>query len=262
MKKKVMFLVLSSMMICSSIFAQENTQETKSTKVQEIGFVFSNLNSFGLRYKVGNENTMFRITSLVLNGTNSQTDYNSYSSNGTTSSSLPQNSSNSLGAGLNFGFEKRKAINNNLSFYYGIDVLTSYTYSKTNTSTPNYISTNYYDTTNTWKTIQSLVNNSSSNTSWTVSAGLGFVVGASYKLTNSITIGAEIETSVKYNYTKSTNSSNSPEYNTNYPLYQNNQNMTSPPVIVNNLSNQSTTTNSITYGFTNSSAAVTLAFKF
>src|ERR1035438_5147669 len=97
----VMFLTINI-----SVYSQE-----KLNRPNEIGLVFSNLNSFGLRYKCGNDTTMFRITSLVLTGTNMSKSYNNSSNNGLVDENIPASNTNTIAPGLNFGFEQRKWIN-------------------------------------------------------------------------------------------------------------------------------------------------------
>ncbi|MBB3188496.1 hypothetical protein [Microbacter margulisiae] len=140
-------------------------QDVQPAPIHEIGISFNNLNYFGLRYKWGNDTTLYRITGLVLNG--------SYAKD-TPSSSGSLNS----GAGFGFaiGFEKRKPINNSLSFYDGLELLPSFNYSYTNNE-------------NSWK-----------NTIFQVNGGLGVVLGLSYKISSTIYLDAEVEPNVMYSY--------------------------------------------------------------
>src|SRR5262249_3403932 len=115
MKKTILLAAIALLFI--SAFAQESP-----LKVKEVGLVFSNLNSFGLRYKSGNENILFRITALSLTGSNTNNSYDNYSYNGI-SASVPSTSSNSFGGGLNIGFECRKPVNNKSYFYWGLEYI-------------------------------------------------------------------------------------------------------------------------------------------
>ena len=149
----VMFLTINI-----SVYSQE-----KLNRPNEIGLVFSNLNSFGLRYKCGNDTTMFRMTALVLTGTNTSNNYSNCSNNGIVDENIPASKTNAIAPGLNFGFEQRKWINNKLYFYYCLDWINSYSRSKTNTVTPtsvvsppatgsvNLISTAFYNNSTTVK---------------------------------------------------------------------------------------------------------------
>ena len=118
--KKNIFLFLFLTIVFSNVFAQEN-----SGKVKEVGLVFSNLNSFGIRYKCGNEKSLFRITALTINGSdmNSSSSANSLNGNSTNTSTNP---ANSLSLGLNFGFEIRKHISEKIFLFYGIDWINTF----------------------------------------------------------------------------------------------------------------------------------------
>jgi hypothetical protein len=92
--------------VTSILFSIVSFAQIDSLKRKEAGLVFSNLNSFGLCYKWGTGNTLFRITALSLTGGNSNGDYSNYTFDGN-NNTIPINTSNSFGAGLNIGFEKR-----------------------------------------------------------------------------------------------------------------------------------------------------------
>ncbi len=144
-------------------------------KVHEAGINFSSLNNFGIRYKCGTDNTLLRLTLLSINGNNTATKLDSVTNN-----------QSSMGFGFNIGFEKRKMINEKFDFYYGLDLLSTYTYNKT--------------VNNQFKT-------SSENSSF--SPGLGFVLGLRYKINSAFNITAEVIPSVKYSSGKITNTNNS-----------------------------------------------------
>ena len=90
-----------------------------------------------------------------------------------------------MGVGFNIGFEKRKLISDNLSIYCGSDLLTSYN-----------INTNEYD------------NMSQKSKTWTISTGLGVVLGFVYKINSDINISAEVLPSFNYSFGRSTLNSN------------------------------------------------------
>src|SRR5208337_479420 len=112
-----------------------------------------------------------RLTLLSING------FNSHASPDT----LSENKS-SIGLGFNIGFEKRKHINDKSSFYYGLDLLTSYNSSVTDD-------------------IQDQIR--FENTSSSV--GLGLVLGWIYNISKDISLAADMIPSINYNYNKSTN---------------------------------------------------------
>jgi len=169
MKKVKSIIMLSILMPLFSM-----AQESKSS-VREIGVNFSNLNNFGIRYKKGSETCLLRLTALSINGSNNNSKHDSIS-----------NSQNNGGVGFNIGFEKRKAINDKLSLYHGLDLLISYQYNGSN-QTPS----------------------TSKSHTWSISPGLGLVFGLNYKITNAFYVGAELEPYVRYSFGKTTSTNNS-----------------------------------------------------
>ena len=113
---------------------------------------------------------MLRFTLLSLNGGNGSNKYNS-----------DQSVRNGNGAiGLNIGFEKRKYIAKNLSFFSGSDLLMSY-----------------------YRHVYKDPQSSFSNNDWTISPEIGLVLGFNYKINEDINISAEVVPSVEYSYSKS-----------------------------------------------------------
>jgi hypothetical protein len=241
----VMFLTINI-----SAYSQE-----KLNRPNEIGFVFSNLNSFGLRYKCGNDTTMFRITSLVLTGTNTTNSYN-YSNNGVADGNIPASTSNTIAPGLNFGFEQRKWINNKLYFYYGLEWINSYSESKSNNVTP-VTSTMIYTLNNVEYVSTIVYNNTSYSKAWTINSGLGIVFGVTYKLNELFSISTEIEPSVPYKYTKTTTSS------TGYNVYWTGSSTTgyTGHTCMNSNPIQTVINKGFTYSLSNATASVTIAYR-
>ena len=249
--KKVM-IALMFLIINISVYSQENQY-----RPNEIGFVFSNLNSFGLRYKCGNDTTMFRLTSLVLTGSNTSNSYNNYSNNGIVDNSIPASLTNTIAPGLNFGFEQRKWINDKLYFYYGLDWINSYSESKSNTVTPTtVVSPPVAGSVNLIST--AVYNNSSSNKTWTISSGLGFVFGMTYKLSELFSISAELEPSIPYKYTKTIASSTT--YNVYWSSTSSTSGYTSHVYLYGN-SSQTSINKGISYSLSNATASVTIAYR-
>lgn len=171
MKKIRCFVIL---LVLIPLFSM--AQDAKS-KIHEVGINFSNLNSFGIRYKCGNDNTLLRLTLLSVNA---------YKNNSKPDSTAINASA--IGIGFNIGFEKRKSITDKLDFYYGLDLLTSFLSSSRN-------NIRYDDKTD----------------NWTITAGPGFVLGLDFKINNAITLSAEVVPSLRYSYGETTNTSNSAE---------------------------------------------------
>lgn len=249
MKKTRTFLSVSLLIISTAAFAQRDT-----IKVREVGLVFSSLSNFGLCYKFGNEHTLFRVTALSLTGTNTSTSYSQFSE-GDTNDAVPSSTTKSFGVGLNFGFEKRRKINERSYFYYGLVLINSYSQSKTNTNTPVTYTIGYFDH-GVYMAQAAVVNNTSQTNTWTLSSGLGIVIGVAYKLTSSFSIGAELIPSTTYSYSETKNTAST--YNiawTGSP----NAPYTLDAAAVNASSDK--VTKGISFSVINTSAAITIAYR-
>src|SRR5665648_1277434 len=102
MKKLTVLLVLIFILL-NDLYSQEKTTS------KEVGLYFSSLNSFGVRYKFGNEKRMFRLTALSLSAER-----------------ITSPDQNKAGAGLNFGVELPFRITDVFSFYYGPELRSSF----------------------------------------------------------------------------------------------------------------------------------------
>ena len=105
MKKTL--LILAGLSISFLISAQD------VQKQKEVGVVFSNFDNFGLTFKTGNKNSMWRFSSLFCGGQKSIKD--------------PSNlNRNEISTDLKIGKEFRKSINDNFEFRYGLDLAFGY----------------------------------------------------------------------------------------------------------------------------------------
>ncbi len=150
---KKLFISLSLALV--ALFSQ--AQETD--KIHEIGLQFYNLDQFGIRYKVGNDKILYRITGISL-GAN-KTDNNNPTNH---------NNSNHLRLGLRLGFEKPYAIDDKFGFYYGLELSGAHDqlqYKYDTTPEDNY----------------KVINNN---------LGLGVIIGCSYNISDRIKLSAEI----------------------------------------------------------------------
>lgn len=149
-----------------------NAQEAQIKK-REIGLNFTGLNSFGIRYKSGNEKTLLRLTVLSLSDSKS--------------SSKPDANSKIQGSfnfSLAVGFEKTKAIDDKIDFYSGMDLLFIY------------YRDSYEEKGLKYK-----------RDSWTMLPGLGLVLGLSYKISEKTALSVEAVPAVRYSYGKTENTS-------------------------------------------------------
>ena len=142
----------------------------QSKKVNELGFVFTNPDQFGLTYRIGNEHGMWRFNGLNLSGNYSTSTHNT-----------TVNTSNTLGFGVSVGREFRLPINHQVDFRYGADLL--FTYSK-----------NYTETEETGSFIYSEHQTIENKT-----PGVCLVFGLNLNLKYFI-VGAELKPSIQYNF--------------------------------------------------------------
>ncbi len=171
-KLALLFTMLFTFMSCG-LFAQQE----KPLHYKQVGINFSNLNSFGLHYKTGNEKTLFRMSLLSLNmGVNSN--------KGRTQDSIDTRVT-SFGAGFRIGFEKKIPVTAKFNFIWGLEVGTNLNYSKQKN---NYSGT-YND--NEIKT-------------WTITPLIDVVLGATYTISDHLVFGAEILPFIQYSFGKST----------------------------------------------------------
>lgn len=108
------FLILVILCLGLNSWAQE------ANKVHELGLYTENLDDFGLRYKFGDENLLYRITSTVL-------DFNKI-----TYEDSPYDSElTSFGMSFAVGLEKHKSLDERLAFYYGPELAFEFNHQKT-----------------------------------------------------------------------------------------------------------------------------------
>jgi len=202
MKKSL--LILASLLIAFSSYSQDSTNTQKQ---KEVAIGFSSLNSFGLSYKFGKPNSLWRINTIIATGSNIDE----------TSDSVGQTYSN-FNIKFRFGKEFRKSLTEKLEFRYGADLSFGYTNRKSERDD---------------KTIS---NNDILNERITYSPGLNLVLGFNYLISDNILIGAEILPSFEYVTGTSEQLSNGTEIKSDISGFN--------------------------YGFTNSSALLTFAYRF
>jgi hypothetical protein len=158
---KKTFLILLTIASTCSINAQEKTKQ------KEVGFTFSNLDNFGLSYKFGNSNSVWRINTLLVSGSETKrTDSNR------------ETNSKSIGFTLKFGKEYRKQITEKLEFRYGADL--SFGYNKNeNDANDQHLIDDLYVTNNNSETVL-------------YRPGANLIIGFNYLVSENIILGAEL----------------------------------------------------------------------
>ena len=144
-------------------------QEQEPQKVREVGIAFSNLDNFGFTYKTGTEKSLWRFSTLSLNGTNTKS-----------VDDFPGLQQKTFGLRLSAGKEFRKMIVDDLYLRYGLDLVFTYSSQKIDNSRISYQETdrNY-------------------------SPGMNIVLGLNYNINEKIVLGAELLP--YFTYTRSSN---------------------------------------------------------
>jgi hypothetical protein len=174
-------LFISALLILSVIFSTQG-----QSKQNEVGVVFSNVNSFGLTFKTGTEKGLWRFTALSLSGNSQKNDADS---------STTKNHGN--GFGVKFGYEFRKTVVGNLQFRYGADLTFNFNHSKIELDDK---SISQYST-----TVETT----------TYSPGINFVLGFNYVFLNKFVVGIEALPYVAF--TTGTSTDKSSTFNYTYP---------------------------------------------
>jgi len=168
MKYSIAFSFL--MLLSSSLFSQE------SKKIIELGFTTRNLTDYGITFRRGTNNSLWRFNAISSNG---QILINDNINNN-------QNTKNrDFGAGFQVGKERRTNISNRFELRHGADVGFNYNTSKYKTYNNN-----------------NLLNLDRSNTNY--SPKINAVLGFNF-IFNSFLLGAEIQPNIRYSFRTSKN---------------------------------------------------------
>jgi hypothetical protein len=144
-------------------------------RIKEIGLTLQSFDDFGLNYKVGRPDALWRFNSMFFSGWKLES----------TNDSGSENINKSFGIGVGIGREFRKPLVENLQFRYGVDITFSYSAGETRTDVPN---DPYYNQTTNRKQY---------------SPGVAFVLGLNYVIKEKMVIGAEMLPVIYYSISKS-----------------------------------------------------------
>jgi len=163
MKKTLTLTILICFYV--GIMAQEKVKQT------ETGFIFSNLDKFGLSLKKGNNQSMWRFNTLLIDAGKNE---------------IPSDTTiyRNLGVGISLGREVRKTLNENFEFSFGFDLSYAYNQSKISKKITRFVEPYTQNKTNEF--------------------GFNFVIGTSYIIKNQLVIGIEILPGVSSHITKTT----------------------------------------------------------
>lgn len=162
MKKQLLFFVFA--LSASFAYSQSSTH-------QEVGITLRNLNSFGITYRLGKPDQVWRFNTLLLSG-----DKRSLKADSVDNTQINQ------GILLSIGREKRHSITEKLDFRYGADLAFQYSHYKSKREDKTINETNDY-----------------LSESFEYTPSFNLVIGFNYHL-NDFIIGAEMLPSFGYSF--------------------------------------------------------------
>ncbi len=159
--KRLLILLILTFLFAGNIFSQD------SSKSNEIGLYFTSTYRYGLRYKHGNENLMFRITALRFTSESYKAEY--YEDD--------DYNADLIGLAINFGLEMPISITDKFNFFFGPELSGEYSYEEYT-----YSDDSYFEKTYEYR--------------------LGVIIGFAYKFTPEFIISAEVVPSTFYRLRK------------------------------------------------------------
>ena len=166
---KCIILSLLAIALAFTGLAQEKTPQ------KEVGAVFNNLDNFGLTFRFGNNQALWRINALTITGSES----GNIPSNGDSDIDTRQ-----VGFGIGLAREWRKPIADKLELRYGTGAFFSYSYSKLTETDPN----------------NPDFKRGNENTNYR--PGINLIAGVNYWFNDRLALGAEFLPQVSYNRSK------------------------------------------------------------
>lgn len=160
---KKITLIFTALTLTLGVMGQENATH------KEIGLAFSNLDNFGVSFKTGTNESLWRFSTLLINGSNNKNDYET-----------SERTTNNSGLELKAGKEYRKNIADRFDYRYGMDL--SFSYKREKSELINELPDQYDQIT----------------TNNRFSYGINFVLGLNYNLNENIILGAEILPAITY----------------------------------------------------------------
>jgi len=186
MKTRFLLIMALSLFVPFHLFSQEQKagpdqktlqpqqvpqQQQGLKRVYELGLRFIDLNNFGFDFKVGNQKTLYRLSLLAV-------DLSSTKSSGTIHDSTVGPSTQSYGASLRIGIEKRIFLAKNFYLHLGSDVGINYNYTQINGNVVPYPDSRW--------------------SRWELSPAIYINVGLAYQAGEHFIVTAEFSPSVQY----------------------------------------------------------------
>lgn len=172
-----------ALLLCLAMSVQFAHAQTK-TKYQDISITTSSFNNFGLMYRVGKENSLWRFQTVFIDAEYTE----SKSEDSFNDSRSEQTQLNTMvNFGLSVGKEWRKPLSDRFNLRWGVDIYGTYYYSKNDTYYPNQDSLQYS---------QKIKQNS-------FSLGPRAVFGFDYSISESFLVGVNISPILYYTWSNS-----------------------------------------------------------
>ncbi|MEO8760337.1 MAG: hypothetical protein ABI388_04285 [Bacteroidia bacterium] len=206
----------------TALQAQDLGMQTPPAKVKEYGVGLSNLNSFSLQYRWGNEKTLFRINATVggstgfgkgSNNTTETQDTNYVNNNASTTK---KNSPINFNTSLSFSVLKIKYVTEKFGLMCG--GVAGISYSTTNTQTNQTGTNTYYNGYNNASNGSFPYSETIKGHSQNIQPFVGVVLGAVYKISPSFLVYLEIAPNIYYAHTNTTSTTASTSQQPNHFL--------------------------------------------
>ena len=182
--------IFSITLVLTFLLGGLKSQEVK--KYRELGVSTSTFNNFGITYRTGNENSIWRFNALVASSSRINESSDDY-----------EFESNSFRSFLSVGKEKRKNISDKLALRYGVDARMSIE----NRATKEVDNTSIEERINENKLTK-------------YSPGINLVLGFNYEIAKNVLLGMEVHPAFTYSFgernTTSINSQRTIEFNNDY----------------------------------------------
>mgnify|MGYP000208596536 CR=1 FL=1 len=174
---KKVYLLFTAILLSVQVVAQNDTipnesdLSLKNNKQYEIGIQFDDFENFGVTFKFGSSESLWRVNTLLISGKKDEKK---------AVDSLKETTKVSR-YGLRFGREYREPIINNLEFVYGLDISFNYDFRKDSKD----------DKTNNLLRVDKDI---------TYNTGISLVLGVNYLITDHISIGVELLPRFTYHF--------------------------------------------------------------
>lgn len=228
-ERKFKSTILSLLLMAPILLSAQDSAVVKIEKprVHEVGLAFPNLSDLGqlgLIYRIGSEKALWRFGTFSFNGSDSDAQRDS------TGSIL----GNGFNVNVTAGREYRKKISEKFELRYGADLSFGFRKSKNTRESTSYDPDSQ----------ELLYTRKSKDETTSYAPGLGLVLGFNYSLLNNLILGAEVKPSITYSYR---------ENNRKTEMITDTESQTTQDLL---------TSNSLSYGFSNYSVLLSLAYRF